>query len=78
VLRLLSRIGLLEQRELIASLKNLSCRRYFFKKLTQFSQGNNVLDTPASNSNGFLSNDTYFSSPQLNRSTWNKESLSTP
>jgi hypothetical protein len=37
----------LEQREPISTLKNLNSRKYSFQKLTQFSQGNNVLDAPA-------------------------------
>jgi hypothetical protein len=57
----------LEQTEPISTLKNLSCRKYSFQKLCQFSQGNNVLDAPASNTSGFITRDTYVSSPQLNR-----------
>jgi hypothetical protein len=39
-------------------LKNLRCRKYDVQKLTQFSQGNNVLDYAASNIDGILWNDT--------------------
>jgi hypothetical protein len=35
-------------------------RQYSFQKLTQFSLGNNVLDAPISNIDGFLSRDTVF------------------
>jgi hypothetical protein len=35
------------QTELFSNLKILICRMYSFQKLTQFSQGNNVLDAPA-------------------------------
>jgi hypothetical protein len=34
------------------------CRKYSCQKLSQFSQGNNVLDAPASNLDGFLCRDT--------------------
>jgi hypothetical protein len=53
-LQLSAEYAYLCQRELISTLKNLSCRRYSFQKLTQFSQGNNVLDFPASNTDGSL------------------------
>jgi hypothetical protein len=68
----------LKQREPIPTLKNLSCKMYSFQKLTQFSQGNNVLDAPASKTDCFLSRDTCVSSTHLNRSVWNKMSLSQP
>jgi hypothetical protein len=45
----------LQERELISTLKHLSCRKYSFEKLPQFSQGNNVLDAPPSNMDDFLS-----------------------
>jgi hypothetical protein len=48
-------------------LKTMICRKYSFQKLTQLSQGNNVLDVPASNTDGFLLKDTCVSSTQLNR-----------
>jgi hypothetical protein len=47
-----------------------------FHQLTQFSHGINGLDPPPSNRNGFLSSDTCVSSTQLNRTIWNKKSLS--
>jgi hypothetical protein len=56
----------LEETEPISTLKNLSCRKYSFQKLTQFSLGNNVLDAPASNTISFLLRETDVSSTQLN------------
>jgi hypothetical protein len=47
-------------------------------KLTQFSQGNKVLDAPVSITDGLLSKDTCVSSTLLNRPIWNKVSLSPP
>jgi hypothetical protein len=44
------------------------CRKYCFQKVTQFSQENQVLDAPASNTVGCLWRDTCGSSTQLNRS----------
>jgi hypothetical protein len=38
----------------ISILPNQSCRKCSFQNLTQFSQGNNVLDAPTSNINGFF------------------------
>jgi hypothetical protein len=40
-------------------------RQYSFEKQTQFSQGNNVLEAPASILHGFLLRDTYVHSSQL-------------
>jgi hypothetical protein len=42
-------LAYLEQTDPISTLKRLSCRKYSFQKLTQFSPGNNMLDVPASN-----------------------------
>ena len=39
-------------------LENRKMQRYAFQKLIQFSQGNNVLDAPTSNADGFVSKDT--------------------
>jgi hypothetical protein len=50
----------------------------FLSKLTQFSQGNNVLDAPASTTKGVLSRDTFVSSTYLNRPISKKVRLSTP
>ena len=49
-----------------------------FQKLTQFSQGNSVLDGPTSDFSGFLWRDLCVSSAQLNRPIWKQESLSSP
>jgi hypothetical protein len=48
----------------------------FLSKTPQLSKGNNVLDAPPSNTDGFLLTDTYVSSIQLKRPIWNKISLS--
>jgi hypothetical protein len=42
------------RKESILTLKHLSCRKYFFQKLTQLFQGNNLLNPPSSNTDGFL------------------------
>jgi hypothetical protein len=47
-------LSYLEQTEPISTLKYLSGSMYSTQKLTQFSQGYNVLDSPASNTDGFL------------------------
>jgi hypothetical protein len=38
-------------------LETMMFKKYSFEKLTQFSQGSNVLDAPVSNTDGFLSRD---------------------
>jgi hypothetical protein len=65
-----------EQTEPISTLRTMSFKKYSFPKLTQFSQGKNVLDAPASTSDGGLWTDTCVSSTQLNKPIWNKHSLS--
>jgi hypothetical protein len=50
-------LSYLEQTEPSSPLKYLDAGSIPFKKVTQFSLGNNVLDAPASNSNGSLSRD---------------------
>jgi hypothetical protein len=52
----------LEQREPFSTLKTMIYRQYSFQKLTQFSQGNNIVDSPPSNTDGFVSRDTCVSS----------------
>ena len=47
-------------------------------QLNSIFTGNNVLDAPAPNIDGFLLGDICVSSSQLNRPGWNKESLSPP
>jgi hypothetical protein len=44
----------MEQNEPFSTLKTMICKRYSFQQVTQFSLGNNVLDAPASNSDGFF------------------------
>jgi hypothetical protein len=56
-----------EQREPISTLENPRSRKYSFQKLTEFSQGNKVLDTPATNSDGSHLRDACVSSTLLNR-----------
>jgi hypothetical protein len=58
-------------------LETWSCRKYSFQKVTQLSQGNNILDVPASNTGGFLSRDTRVTSAQHNRPMQQTESIST-
>jgi hypothetical protein len=48
-------------------LKTLICRKYSFKKPTQFSQVNNVQDDATSKTKAFLWRDTCVSSTELNR-----------
>jgi hypothetical protein len=43
-----------EQTEPISTLCSISSTKISFQNLTLFSQGNNVLDAPAYNTNGFL------------------------
>jgi hypothetical protein len=68
----------LQETQPISTLKLLSCRKYSSQKLIQFSQGNNVLNSPASNTRGFLSRDTFVSSTQPNMPIYRKHSLSPP
>jgi hypothetical protein len=48
-----AQLAYLEQSD-ISTVRNLSCRKYFFQKLNQFSQRNNVLDAVASNIDGIF------------------------
>jgi hypothetical protein len=61
----LAELVYLEKTEPISTLKHLSRRKYSFQKLTQFFQGINVLDAPASNIDDFLYADTCDSSTKL-------------
>jgi hypothetical protein len=63
----LSSIGLFEKNEPFPTLKTTFSTKYSFQKLTQFSQGDNVLDAADSNVDGFLWRDVCVSSTQLNR-----------
>jgi hypothetical protein len=74
----LSEKAYLEQTAPFFTLENLCCRKYFFQKLTQFSQGNNVFDVPPVKTEGFLLRDTFVSSTQVNRPIRSKISLSPP
>jgi hypothetical protein len=47
-------MGLFGTKWASSTLKTMNHRKYYFPKLTQYSQGNNVLDTAASNIDGFL------------------------
>jgi hypothetical protein len=51
------------------------CRKYSFQTASLFAQINNMLDAPASNTDGFLLRDTCLSSTWLNRSICNKMRL---
>jgi hypothetical protein len=54
VLLHLSWIGLFDTKWAFLHLENSDLQEYSFQKLTQFSQGNNVLDAAASNIDGCL------------------------
>jgi hypothetical protein len=68
----------LEQRDPIYTLQTVTCRKYSFQKLIQYAQEINVLDAPASNTDGFLLRDACVSSTELNSPIWNQMSLSPP
>jgi hypothetical protein len=56
----------LEQNDPLSTWKTVKSRNFSFQKLTLFSQGNNVLDTAASNIDRFLWRESEVSSTQLN------------
>jgi hypothetical protein len=56
--------------------KNPESRQYSFQKLTLFSSGNNVVESPLSNIYGFLQRDAHISSIHLNRHVLNKVNVS--
>jgi hypothetical protein len=68
-------IGLFGKKLAFSTLKILSCWKYSFKKITQLSQGKNVLDAAALNKDDFLWRDTVVSSTQMSSPIWSKESL---
>jgi hypothetical protein len=68
----------LEQNEPFSTMKILIFRKYFFQKITQFSQGNNMLGAAVSNIDGFLWRDIWVSLSQMNRHIGSTRSLSTP
>jgi hypothetical protein len=53
----LTQIGLYGANIHYLHLENDDLQELFHQKLSQFSQGNNVLDAPASNTDGFLLRD---------------------
>jgi hypothetical protein len=57
----------LEESDHISNLKNLHCRKYSIQNRTKFSQGNNMLHCPASNTDGFISRDICVASSYLDR-----------
>jgi hypothetical protein len=65
----------LEHSKPISILKHLSCKKFSFQKLTQFSQGSNVLDALASNTDGFPLRDICVTSTWMNRPVLRKWTL---
>jgi hypothetical protein len=59
-------------------MKTMTHRKYFLQILTQFSQGNNVLDAAGSNVDSFSGRDTCVASSHLKGIIWRKEILSPP
>jgi hypothetical protein len=55
-------IGLFGTNRTYLHLVKLKLQEEFHQKPTQYSKGNNVLDAPASNTDGFNSRDTWVSS----------------
>jgi hypothetical protein len=74
VLILLCWIGIFGTKAAYFHWTNWCCRRYSFQKLPQFSQEDNVLDTPACQTDVFC-RDLHVFSTYLNRPLWNKMSL---
>jgi hypothetical protein len=60
------------QREPTCALRNVSFREYSLLKQTVFSLGNNVVNAPAPDTNGFLLRYTCVSSSLLNWPIWTK------
>jgi hypothetical protein len=65
-------IGLCERKWAFLHPETVISRKYSFQKLTEFSQGNNVVNVAASTMHGFIWKDRCVSSTQLNSSIWNK------
>jgi hypothetical protein len=59
-------------------MKIMICQKYSFQKLTEFSQGDNVVDAVAAKIDGYLWGDTCVSSTQRNRPIWSKQSQFAP
>jgi hypothetical protein len=74
----LSRIGLFGANRAYIHFEKPNLPGVLLSKITQFSQGNNVLAAPPSNTDGCFSRDTCGSSRYLNRPIWKKMSLSSP
>jgi hypothetical protein len=70
-------LGLFATKCAFLHLENCVCRKYSFKKLTEFSQRNQVLHAAANNTAGFFFffGDLWASFTQLNRPIWNQWSL---
>jgi hypothetical protein len=51
----------------------MNSKSYSFQKVTQLPQGNNVLDAPETNKNGFLWRDSCLISTQKTISIWKKK-----
>jgi hypothetical protein len=71
-------LGQFEQNETFPTMKSMIHRKYSPRILTQFSQGNNVLDAAGSNADSFLGRDMCVPSTDLKVSLWRKETLSSP
>jgi hypothetical protein len=67
-----------EQTQPITTLETMVCRKYSFQRVSEFSQGNNLLEAAASNMDGFLWRDTFVSSSQLNRAICRNMSTNPP
>jgi hypothetical protein len=59
-------------------MKSISWRKDYFQKLIEFSPGNNVLDAAALTHMVFFEVIHGVSSTDLNRATWNNQSLPPP
>jgi hypothetical protein len=68
----------MKQNEHFSTLKSTICKKYSFQKLTEFSQGKDVLNTAASNIHLLFCRGTYVSATQLNRPIWRKYTPSPP
>jgi hypothetical protein len=68
----------LKQNQPFSKTTTMIYRKYSFQKLTQFTQGYNVQDAAAFNTDCFLLTRTCVSSTQESSPIWNKMSLSAP
>jgi hypothetical protein len=74
----LSGKGLFGKQRSYLHLEKPYLQEVFFSKTNSILTGNNVLDAPASHTNGFVLRDSCVSSTKVNRPIWKKESLSPP